>query len=131
MQITKKGCGPWAEFSVRDTSLSLSIGEETLSFNCANLQTDNQSVVDVVRTADGQMVEGVCHGTDYIANLIIPPAKYHDVALPVPEGKSRSSEALPGMMEQTSKRERLTFSSEDMAAVKLVLWTLTDKHEKV
>ena len=78
---TVPGRGPWRK--VDGVQVTLSVGEDSRVFDCAALQGDGQVTVDVVRGIGGKLTEGVENGTEYVANLIIPPARYEDVPLPV------------------------------------------------
>ena len=103
MQMEKKGSGPWPGVEVDGVNVTLTVGDNALSFDCAALQEDGQVTVDVVRGHDGGLAVGVENGTEYVANLIIPPAHYEDVPLPV--------------------------TLEEPEAVRLILWTVTDNME--
>ncbi|MGN0008579.1 MAG: hypothetical protein ACI33N_02860 [Desulfovibrionaceae bacterium] len=129
MQIEKKGSGPWPVVEVEGVAVALVAGEERRAYDCAELQGDAQVVVDVVRGPDGHLAEGVENGGEYVANLIIPPARYEDVSLPMP----LSAEDLPEdidpaciMPAPTTESVRVPFSPGDMEAVRLILWTVTD-----
>lgn len=131
MQIEKKGSGPWPDVKVDGVKVTLTVGEESLAFDCAELQKDWQVVQDVVRGHDGGIVVGAANGTAYVANLIIPPARYHDVPLvktvaeaPLPEGLD--PEYI--QPEPTTESVRVPLASEDMEAVRLILWTLTNNN---
>ena len=82
MQIEKKGSGPWPGVEVEGVKVTLTVGENSLSFDCAALQEDGQVTVDVVRGHEGGLAVGVDNGTEYVANLLIPPARYEEVPLP-------------------------------------------------
>lgn len=129
MQIEKNGSGPWPGVKVEGVNVTLTVGETSLSFDCAALQEDGQVTVDVVRGHDGGFAVGVENGTEYVANLIIPPARYEDVPLPLP----LSAEELPEDIDPacitpapTTESVRVQLSPEDMEAVRLILWTVTD-----
>ena len=83
MQIEKNGSGPWPGVDVEGVTVTLTVGDDALSFDCAALQEDGQVTVDVVRGHDGGLAVGVEKGVEYVANLIIPPVRYEDVPLPV------------------------------------------------
>ena len=83
MQIERNGSGPWPVAEVDGVQVTLSVGEDSRVFNGAALQGDGQVTVDVVRGIGGKLTEGVENGTGHVANLIIPPARYEDVSLPV------------------------------------------------
>ena len=74
MDIIRQGTGPWPEVSVTGTTVTLTVGDNGLDFNCAELQRDEQVAVDIVSGHDGEMTVGTDNGIAYIANLIIPPA---------------------------------------------------------
>jgi len=120
MQIEKKGNGPWADVSVSCGAVSIAVGEEVLLLNCNALQQDSQMFIDIVRGANGSLVRGVENGSEYVASLILPPARYKDV--PAPEGSSS------GMGSESTVQERIPLD-ETLAAVRLVLWTVTDNQE--
>ena len=129
MQIEKKGSGPWPGVEGDGVTVTLTAGEERRVYDCADLQGDAQVVVDVVRGPDGHLAEGVANGTEYVANLIIPPARYEDVPLPMP----LSAEDLPEDIDPacitpapTTESVRVPLSPEDMEAVRLILWTIND-----
>ena len=129
MQIEKKGSGPWPGVEVDGVTVTLTAGEERRVYDCADLQGAAQVVVDVVRGPDGHLAEGVENGTEYVANLIIPPARYEDVPLPMP----LSAEDLPEDIDPacitpapTTESVRVPLSPEDMEAVRLILWTIND-----
>ena len=86
MQIERNGFGPWPVVDVAGVQVRLSVGEEFRVFDCAALQGEGQVTVDVVRGIDGKLTEGVENGTEYVANLIIPPARYEN--MPLPDRKS-------------------------------------------
>ena len=75
MQIEKKGAGPWPTVSVDGTTVSITACGETRSYDCNALQGDAQVVLDIVRTADGGLAEGVANGVEYVASLIIPASR--------------------------------------------------------
>jgi len=129
MQIEKKGSGPWPVVTVDGVTVTLTLGEESRSYDCAELQGDAQVVVDVVRGHDGGLAEGVENGGEYVACLFIPPAQYEDVPLPMP----LSAEDLPEDIDPacitpapTTERVRVPLDAAGMAAVRLILWTVTD-----
>ena len=133
MQIEKKGSGPWPVVEVDGVTVALVAGEERRDYDCAELQDDSQVVVDVVRGPDGHLAEGVETGGEYVANLIIPPARYEDVPLPMPlaEAEDLPEDIDPACITSapTTERVRVPLSPEDMEAVRLILWTVTDNME--
>lgn len=123
MQITRIGNGPWPDVQVEGVKVTLSAGKESLVFDCAELQADVQTVLDVVRTHDGRLAVGAANGTAYLAHLTIPPRRYEGRALPLAEAEL--PEGLDPMCitsAPTMEWVRLPMSPEDMAAVRLVLW---------
>ena len=132
MQIEKNGSGPWPEVEMDGVTVTLTVGENALSFDCAALQEDGQVTVDVVRGHDGALAVGVANGTEYVANLIIPPARYEDVPLPVTLEEPDLPEDLdPACITPapTTESVRVPLAASDMEAVRLILWTVTDNME--
>ena len=132
MQIEKNGSGPWPGVDVEGVTVTLTVGESSLAFDCAALQEDGQVTVDVVRGHDGGLAVGVENGTEYVANLIIPPARYEDVQLPVTLEEPDLPEDLdPACITPapTTESVRVPLAASDMEAVRLILWTVTDNME--
>lgn len=132
MQIEKNGSGPWPGVDVEGVTVTLTVGDDALSFDCAALQEDGQVTVDVVRGHDGGLAVGVDNGTEYVANLIIPPAHYEDVPLPVTLEEPDLPEDLdPACITPapTTESMRVPLAASDMEAVRLILWTVTDNME--
>lgn len=132
MQMEKKGSGPWPGVEVDGVNVTLTVGDNALSFDCAALQEDGQVTVDVVRGHDGGLAVGVENGTEYVANLIIPPASYEDVPLPVTLEEPDLPEDLdPACITPapTTESVRVPLAASDMEAVRLILWTVTDNME--
>ncbi len=132
MQIEKNGSGPWPGVDVEGVTVTLTVGDDALSFDCAALQEDGQVAVDVVRGHDGGLAVGVENGTEYVANLIIPPASYEDVPLPVTLEEPDLPEDLdPACITPapTTESVRVPLAASDMEAVRLILWTVTDNME--
>ena len=130
MQIARKGSGPWPVVTEDGVKVTLGMGDEALAFDCAALQEDAQVTVDVVRGADGRLAEGVANGTEYVACLFIPPARYEQVPLPV---TLEAAEELPEDLDPmcitpapTTASVRVPLGPDDMEAVRLILWTITD-----
>ena len=129
MQIERNGSGPWPVAEVDGVQVTLSVGEDSRVFDCAALQGDGQVTVDVVRGIGGKLTEGVENGTEYVANLIIPPARYEDVPLPVTLAEVEVPDDLdPRCISSvpTTQIERVPLGEEDMAAVRLILWTVQE-----
>ena len=129
MQIEKKGSGPWPGVEVDGVTVMLTVGEESRIYDCAALQEDGQVTVDVVRGHDGSLAEGVANGGEYVANLIIPPAHYEDVPLPMPLAEEELPEDIdPACITSapTTESVRVPLETADMAAVRLILWTIND-----
>ncbi len=129
MQIEKKGAGPWPTVSVDGTTVSITACGETRSYDCNALQGDAQVVLDIVRTADGGLAEGVANGVEYVASLIIPASRYENVPLPMtleepvlPEGVDPAS-ISPVPTTETVRKE---LAATDMEAIRLILWTITE-----
>lgn len=129
MQIEKKGTGPWPTVSVDGTTVSITACGETRAYDCNALQGDAQVVLDIVRTADGALAEGVANGVEYVANLIIPASRYENVPLPMtleepvlPEGVDPAS-ISPAPTTETVRKE---LAATDMEAIRLILWTITE-----
>lgn len=120
MQIEKKGNGPWPGVTVACGAVSIAVGDEGILLNCNDRQQDSQIFIDIVRGADGSLAEGVENGSEYVATIIIPPARYKDV--PAPEGTSS------GMGTESTMQERIPLD-ENLASVRLVLWTVTENKE--
>ena len=132
MQMEKKGSGPWPGVEVGGVNVTLTVGDNALSFDCAALQEDGQVTVDVVRGHDGGLAVGVENGTEYVANLIIPPAHYEDVPLPVTLEEPDLPEDLDPaciMPAPTTESVRVQLCAAGMEAVRLILWTVTDNME--
>lgn len=132
MQMEKKGSGPWPGVEVDGVNVTLTVGDNALSFDCAALQEDGQVTVDVVRGHDGGLAVGVENGTEYVANLIILPASYEDVPLPVTLEEPDLPEDLdPACITPapTTESVRVPLAASDMEAVRLILWTVTDNME--
>jgi len=132
MQIEKNGSGPWPGVDVEGVTVTLTVGDDALSFDCAALQEDGQVTVDVVRGHDGGLAIGVEKGVEYVANLIIPPVRYEDVPLPVPLEEPDLPEDLdPACITPapTTESVRVPLAASDMEAVRLILWTVTDNME--
>lgn len=132
MQIEKNGSGPWPGVDVEGVTVTLTVGDDALSFDCAALQEDGQVTVDVVRGHDGGLAVGVEKGVEYVANLIIPPVRYEDVPLPVTLEELDLPEDLdPACITPapTTESVRVPLAASDMEAVRLILWTVTDNME--
>lgn len=132
MQIEKNGSGPWPGVDVEGVTVTLTVGDDALSFDCAALQEDRQVTVDVVRGHDGGLAVGVEKGVEYVANLIIPPVRYEDVPLPVTLEEPDLPEDLdPACITPapTTESVRVPLAASDMEAVRLILWTVTDNME--
>lgn len=132
MQIERKGSGPWPGMDVEGVTVTLTVGEGSLTFDCAALQKDGQVTVDVVRGHDGGLAVGVENGVEYVANLIIPPARYEDVPLPVTLEEPDLPEDLdPACITPapTTESVRVPLAASDMEGVRLILWTVTDNME--
>ena len=132
MQIEKNGSGPWPGVDVEGVTVTLTVGDDALSFDCAALQEDGQVTVDVVRGHDGGLAVGVENGVEYVANLIIPPVRYEDVPLPVTLEEPDLPEDLdPACITPapTTESVRVPLAASDMEAVRLILWTVTDNME--
>jgi len=132
MQIEKNGSGPWPGVDVEGVTVTLTVGDDALSFDCAALQEDGQVTVDVVRGHDGGLAIGVEKGVEYVANLIIPPVRYEDVPLPVTLEEPDLPEDLdPACITPapTTESVRVPLAASDMEAVRLILWTVTDNME--
>lgn len=132
MQMEKKGSGPWPGVKVDGVNVTLTVGESSLVFDCAALQEDGQVMVDVVRGHDGGLAVGVENGVEYVANLIIPPAYYEDVPLPVTLEEPDLPEDLdPACITPapTTESVRVQLCAADMEAVRLILWTVIDNME--
>ena len=132
MQIEKNGSGPWPGVDVEGVTVTLPVGDDALSFDCAALQEDGQVTVDVVRGHDGGLAVGVEKGVEYVANLIIPPVRYEDVPLPVTLEEPDLPEDLdPACITPapTTESVRVPLAASDMEAVRLILWTVTDNME--
>ena len=132
MQIEKNGSGPWPGVDVEGVTVTLTVGDDALSFDCAALQEDGQVTVDVVRGHDGGLAVGVEKGVEYVANLIIPPVRYEDVPLPVTLEEPDLPEDLdPACITPapTTESVRVPLAASDMEAVRLILWTVTDNRE--
>lgn len=131
MQI-ENGSGPWPGVDVEGVTVTLTVGESSLAFDCAALQEDGQVTVDVVRGHDGGLAVGVEKGVEYVANLIIPPVRYEDVPLPVTLEEPDLPEDLdPACITPapTTESVRVPLAASDMEAVRLILWTVTDNME--
>lgn len=133
MQIEKNGSGPWPEVNLDGVKITLSAGGESFVFDCSGLQEDSQVTVDVVRGQNGGLAVGVENGTDYVANLIIPPARYEDVTLPAPLAEEELPEDVDPICISsmpTTERVRVPLSAADMEAVRLILWTINDNNQE-
>lgn len=135
MQIEKKGSGPWPGVDVKGVNVTLVVdGESPLTLDCNALQKDWQVTVDVVRTQGGALALGVTNGTDYVANLIIPPARYEDVPLAEPQvvAEMDMGEDDPAsfIMQPTTESVRVPLKAEDMESVRLILWTVTENTQE-
>jgi len=129
MQIERNGSGPWPVVDVDGVQVTLSVGGDSRVFDCAVLQGDGQVTVDVVRGIGGKLTEGVENGTEYVANLFIPPARYENVPLPVTLAEVDVPDDLDPMCISsipTTQIERVPLDEEDMAAVRLILWTVQE-----
>lgn len=127
MQIERKGSGPWADVAVDGVKVTISVGDESRELDCAALQQDMQVEVDVVMGFDGHLAEGAANGSEYVANLIIPPKRYADVDLPMP----LNEEPLPDDIDPQSitpapvvETVPVPLEEEKMEAVRLILWTV-------
>lgn len=127
MQIERKGSGPWADVAVDGVKVTISVGDESRELDCAALQQDMQVEVDVVMGFDGHLAEGAANGSEYVANLIIPPKRYADVDLPMP----LNEEPLPEDIDPQSitpapvvETVPVPLEEEEMEAVRLILWTV-------
>ncbi len=127
MQIERKGSGPWADVNVDGVNVTISVGEESRQLDCAALQQDMQVEVDVVMGFDGHLAEGTANGSEYVANLIIPPRRYADMDLPTP----LNEEPLPEDIDPQSitpapvvETVPVPLEEEEMEAVRLILWTV-------
>ena len=127
MQIERKGSGPWADVAVDGVKVTISVGDESREFDCAALQQDMQVEVDVVMGFDGYLAEGTANGSEYVANLIIPPKRYADVDLPMP----LNEEPVPDDIDPQSitpapvvETVPVPLEEEEMEAVRLILWTV-------
>lgn len=132
MQIEKNGSGPWPGVDVEGVTVTMTVGDDALSFDCAALQEDGQVTVDVVRGHDGGLAVGVEKGVEYVANLIIPPVRYEDVPLPITLEEPDLPEDLdPACITPapTTESVRVPLAASDMEAVRLILWTVTDNME--
>lgn len=132
MQMEKKGSGPWPGVKVDGVTVTLTVGESSLAFDCAAMQEDGQVTVDAVRGHDGGLAVGVENGVEYVANLLIPPARYEDVPLPVTLEEPDLPEDLdPACITPapTTESVRVQLCAADMEAVRLILWTVTDNME--
>ena len=132
MQIEKNGSGPWPGVDVEGVTVTLTVGDDALSFDCAALQEDGQVTVDVVHGHDGGLAVDVEKGVEYVANLIIPPVRYEDVPLPVTLEEPDLPEDLdPACITPapTTESVRVPLAASDMEAVRLILWTVTDNME--
>ena len=132
MQIEKNGSGPWPDVEMDGVTVTLTVGDDALSFDCAALQEDGQVTVDVVRGHDGGLAVGVENGTEYVANLLIPPVRSEDVPLPLtPEEPNLPEDLDPACITPapTTESVRVPLAASDMEAVRLILWTVTDNME--
>lgn len=135
MQIERKGTGPWPEVDVKDAVVSITVGEDTRAFDCAQLQTDAQVTIDVVRGFDGHLAEGAANGSEYVANLIIPPKRYTEIDLPMPLAEEELPEDIdPACITQapTTETVALPLTADEMESVRLILWTVneTNTHQE-
>lgn len=133
MQIERNGSGPWPEVNLDGVKVTLTTGEDSLVFDCSELQEDGQVTVDMVRGLDGGLAVGVENGGEYVANLIIPPARYEDVSLPVTlEAPDLPADLDPACITATptTERVRVPLGPEDMEAVRLILWTINTNNQE-
>ncbi len=72
MQVEILGNGPLAEYSVNGTTVKIG-GEGGVEIDCAALQSDAATTIDICRDGIGNLVRGVGDGVSYVASLIIPP----------------------------------------------------------
>ena len=105
MQINKFGNGPWPEVVEDGTSVTIKVGEDSLTLNCLDLQREVPVVLDIVKAENGDLVVGTQHGQSYVANISIPASKFHF------EGEDEEMEKII---------DPLT----DLFAVDLNLWTV-------
>lgn len=136
MQIEKKGSGPWAEVSQTGAVVTISLGEDEKVYDCAALQQDAQLMIDVVMGFDGHLAEGAVNGSEYVANLIIPPQRYADVDLPVtlteeplPEGADSAGFTPMPVVETVP----VPLEEDEMEAIRVILWTVNEipTHEEM
>lgn len=136
MQIEKKGSGPWAEVSQTGAVVTIALGEDEKIFDCTALQQDAQLVIDVVMGFDGHLAEGIANGSEYVANVIIPPKRYADVDLPVtlaeeplPEGADAAGFTPAPVVETVP----VPLEEDDMEAIRVILWTVNEvpTHEEM
>lgn len=129
MQIEKKGSGPWATVKQSGTAITVSLGEDERSFNCADLQRDARLEIDIVTGFDGHLAEGIENGAAYVANIIIPPKRYAEVDLPM----TLNEEPLPDGIDPACVIERpltetvpVTLDEDGMESVRVILWTVNE-----
>ena len=136
MQIEKKGSGPWADVSQTGAVVTISLGEDEKVYDCAALQQDGQLMIDVVMGFDGHLAEGAANGSEYVANLIIPPKRYADVDLPVtlaeepiPEGADPAGFTPMPVVETVP----VPLEEDEMEAIRVILWTVNEipTHEEM
>ena len=136
MQIERKGNGPWAEVTQSGAKVTLSVGDEEKIYDCAAMQRDAQLIIDVVLGFDGHLAEGAANGSEYVANIIIPPKRYADIDLPVtlekapiPEGEEAAGYMAPPVVETVP----VPLEEDEMEAVRVILWTINEipTHEEM
>lgn len=130
MQIVKMDKGPWPQVSVDGVKVCITVGDQEKVFDCQALQQDSQVCIDLVRSPQGELLTGVANGTSYVANLTIPPARYREVPLPVtPAG----DDVDPSCINDSPATElvRIPLETEDMEAVVLQLWAITENPVEV
>lgn len=156
MQIERKGTGPWAQVNQSGAVVTIAFGEDEKTFDCTALQQDAQLVIDIVMGFDGHLAEGIANGSEYVANVIIPPRRYADVpqggcALdlpmplneePLPEGVDPQS-ITPAPVAASAVGDDfepygggvplagvetvpVPFDEDEMEAVRIVLWTVNE-----
>lgn len=129
MQIEKTGPGPYAEVKEDGVEVAIALGDDSLNFDCNELQKDAQVTIDVVLGNDGKLCVGAENGSQYVANLIIPPARYETVDLPMTlEEEALPEDIDPGCItpKPTTETVRVPLAPEEMEAVRLILWTVNE-----